>query len=336
MTDPNDLFAESDQEHPKFQINDFELASARWLLGLMDLPKIGAKRALSIAQHYRTLENLRSATPAELYEFSKVKDIDIKQLQPRDPGSDSGVQVITYFSEDYPKQLRDLTDAPPVLWYRGKLPSVPMTAVVGTRNPSVWGAKVAKDIGYKSAKSGIGVVSGLALGIDTQAHEGALEAGGLTIAILACDVRSPSPASNVNLAERIISSGGALISEVPFGTKTEPRTLVARNRIQAAFADSLVMVECGVPSGTLHTVRFALELGRKLAVCDPQSVNTNSPENEGNRRLVSSEICDLSFLSNQPKFLRAWEAKRPLADYVLTDINESLDKFLGEHFGAEQ
>lgn len=335
MSDQNDLFADWDEHPSALPSNDFELASAQWLLGLMDLPKIGAKRALSLAKHFRTLEKLRSATVEELYEVSKVKDLDVRELVARDPGSDSGVKVTTYFSEDYPKGLKDLSDAPPVLWYRGVLPEAPMTAIVGTREPSAWGASEAKRIGFSAAKSGIGVVSGLALGIDTKAHEGALEAGGITVAILACDVRSPSPASNVDLAERIIASGGALISEVPFNTRTEPRTLVARNRVQAALADSLVMVECGVPSGTLHTVRFAFEMGRKVAVCEPPKDQANAVQSEGNRRLASLDNGDLTFLSKELKFEIAMAGKKPLADYLLNDP-ESLDQFIRGHFGVSQ
>jgi len=335
MSDQDDLFADLDEQPSALLSDDFELASAQWLLGLMDLPKIGAKRALNLARHFRTLEKLRSATVEELYEISKVKDLDVRELVAIDPGSDSGVQVITFFSEDYPKGLKDLPDAPPVLWVRGLLPESPMTAVVGTREPSAWGAGLAKHIGFKSAESGIGVVSGLALGIDTQAHEGALEAGGITVAILACDVRNPSPASNVDLAERIIASGGALISEVPFNTRTEPRTLVARNRIQAALANSLVMVECGVPSGTLHTVRFAFEMGRKVAVCEPPKDQANAVQSEGNRRLASLDIGELSFLSKELKFEIAMAGKRPLADYLLSNPG-SLDQFIRGHYGVSQ
>jgi DNA processing protein len=335
MSDKDDLFADLDEQPSALLSNDFELAAPRWLLGLMDLPKIGSKRAINLAQHFRTLEILRSATAEELYQVSKVKDLDISELEPRDPGSDTGVEVITYFSDEYPNQLRDLADAPPVLWYRGKLPTVPMTAIVGTRAPSPWGSVLAKHIAHKSAEEGIGVVSGLALGIDTQAHEGALEAGGITVAILACDVRNPSPDSNVDLAERIIASGGALISEVPFNTRTEPRTLVARNRIQAALANSLVMVECGVPSGTLHTVRFAFEMGRKVAVCEPPRDQANAVQSEGNRRLASLDISDLTFLSKEQKFERAMAGKRPLADYLLSNP-ESLVEFTRGHFGASQ
>jgi DNA processing protein len=335
MSDQNDLFADWDEYPSVLLTNDFELASAQWLLGLMDLPKIGAKRALSLAKHFRTLQKLRSATAEELYEVSKVKDLDVRELVARDPGSDSGVRVITYFSEDYPMGLKDLPDAPPVLWYRGVLPEAPLTAIVGTREPSAWGASEAKRIGFSAAKSGIGVVSGLALGIDTQAHKGALEAGGITVAILACDVRNPSPASNVVLAEQIIASEGALISEVPFNTRTEPRTLVARNRIQAALANSLVMVECGVPSGTLHTVRFAFELGRKVAVCEPPKDQANAVQSEGNRRLASLEIRDISFLSKELKFERDRAGKRPLADFLLGD-KDSLERFLGRHNGVER
>lgn len=335
MTDADDLFADMDEQPSAFLSNDFELASAQWLLGLMDLPKIGAKRAINLAQHFRTLEKLRSATAQELYEISKVKDLDVRELVDRDPGSDSGVEVITYFSEDYPKGLKDLPDAPPVLWYRGVLPEAPMTAVVGTREPSAWGSGLAKHIGFKAAESGIGVVSGLALGIDTQAHEGALEAGGITVAILACDVRNPSPASNVDLAERIIASGGALVSEVPFNTRTEPRTLVARNRIQAALADSLVMVECGVPSGTLHTVRFAFEMRRKVAVCEPPKDQANAVHREGNRRLASLDNGELTFLSKELKFEIAMAGKTPLADYLLNNP-ESLDQFIRGHYGVSK
>jgi DNA processing protein len=335
MADQDDLFADFDNQQLSSTSDNFELASAEWLLGLMDLPKIGAKKALTLARHFQTLENLRSATAEDLYSVVKVRDLEIRDLAPRSPGSEEGVQVLTIFSESYPKGFRDLPDAPPVIWLRGELPEMPMTAIVGTRKPSAWGSGLARHIGHQSAEAGIGVVSGLALGIDTQAHEGALEAGGITIAILACDVRKPSPASNVDLAERIIASGGALISEVPFGTTTEPRTLVARNRLQAALANTLTMVECGVPSGTLHTVRHAFELGRPVAVCVPHPSEFSAAESEGNRRLSDSGVSDVSFLSKEAKFENVMSNKKPLADFLLSG-EDSLNQFLRGHFGVER
>lgn len=323
----DDLFSELDVLPSNSANTNFELAAPEWLLGLMDLPKIGAKRALSLALHFRTVERFRSATDEEIYNAAKVKDLDVKDLKPRNPGSDAGVEVMSYFSPNYPAGLRELADAPLVLWIRGNLPKMPMTAIVGTRNPSDWGKWRARDIGIKASQAGLGVVSGLALGIDTEAHEGALQAGGKTIAVIACDVRNPSPTSNVALAERIIGSGGALISEVPFNQKTEPRTLVARNRIQAAISNSLVMVECGIPSGTLHTVQFAFGLSRKVAVCVPPKDQSNQAHNSGNLLLSSIDHPDSSLFSGQDKLRTLSIKKKPLADFLLKDEN-SLEHFL--------
>jgi len=323
----DDLFAELDERPSNSANPNFELAAPEWLLGLMDLPKIGTTRALSLALHFRTVERFRSATPEEIYYVAKVKDLDVKDLKPRAPGSDAGVEVISYFSPNYPAGLRELTDAPLVLWLRGNIPEIPMTAIVGTRTPSEWGRWRAKDIGMKASHAGLGVVSGLALGIDTEAHEGALQAGGTTIAVIACDVRNPSPASNVELAERIIASGGALISEVPFNQRTEPRALVARNRIQAAISKSLVMVECGIPSGTLHTVQFAFGLSRKVAVCVPPKGQSDQAKSAGNILLASEGHMDSSLFIGQDKLRTLSLEKRPLADFLINDEN-SLKHFL--------
>ena len=178
-----------------------------------------------------------------------------------------GVQVIPLGSRPYPWRLAECRGAPALLFTRGdhqRLAALRCAAVVGTRRASDAGMRSAHATAAELVRLGYAVVSGLALGIDTAAHEGALGESGTTIAVLAGSVEHVYPRANAALAERIVSDGGVLVSEYPPDAPTSRGGFVARNRIQAGLSECVIAIEAGEGSGTMHTVRFARDYGRPV------------------------------------------------------------------------
>jgi DNA protecting protein DprA len=307
------------------------LMSTEWLLGLSDLPGIGNSRAISLAKHFQYLERLQSADSLEIKSVVGTSKLDFSRVEPRFPMTEDDVQTVGYFDSNYPPGLRDLRDAPIVLWYRGNIPTQKSIAIVGTRNADDWGKSTTRRISKVASSHGLAVISGLALGVDTEAHIGCIEGGSPTVAILACDVRRPSPKSNSAMADEIILNGGCLIAEVPLGTSTEGRNLVARNRLQAAWAQSLLVTQSGIPSGTLHTVRFALELSRKLLVLKPPP-NVHKSQYEGNIALTSEFGFDLNILGGTKEFKEKLTKMKKVTDLDIGSISD-FERFLVDVYG---
>jgi DNA processing protein len=165
----------------------------------------------------------------------------------------------------WPPLLEHLHDPPRQLYVRGdsSLLARPAVAVVGARRCSPYGAQVARSLARELAAAGVVVVSGLARGIDGEAHRGALAAAGVTVAVLGCGIDVDYPASHARLACRILETG-AIVSEYPPGTEPAPWRFPARNRIVAGLAQATVVVEARERSGALITADFALELGREV------------------------------------------------------------------------
>jgi DNA processing protein len=194
----------------------------------------------------------------------------------------------------YPSLLAQLHDPPRELYVRGRaeLLGEPAVAVVGARSCSAYGAQVARMLGRELASAGLVVVSGLARGIDSEAHRGVLEAGGATVAVLGCGIDRDYPRAHAGLAERIRASG-ALLSEYPPGTEPAPWRFPARNRIIAGLCLATVVVEARERSGALITADFALELGRDVFAVPGEitaalSAGTNDLLRQGAAPLLSA------------------------------------------------
>lgn len=183
------------------------------------------------------------------------------------------IGIVTPLDPAYPSALRLIEDFPPFLYFKGDVGALqmPSAAVVGTREASKLGMSWAKQIAEVFAANHFCVVSGLALGIDTGAHEGALRAGGRTVAILAHGLHQVSPASNRELAENILSTGGALVSEHPPGTPPRRAEFVRRNRLQSGMSVCSVVVESGFEGGAIHQGNFTAKQGRKLYCVAPDN-----------------------------------------------------------------
>lgn len=181
----------------------------------------------------------------------------------------------------------NIAKPPKSLYFLGRLPEnrSPTVAIVGTRRPTAYGKEVGYRLAYDLAKQGVVVLSGLALGMDTIAHKAALDAGGITIAVLAGGLDSIHPPSNRDLAIKILQNDGTLISEYAPGETSFPGNFIARNRIVTGLSDGLLVVEASAKSGTMHTANFALEQGKPVMAVPG---NITSPMSQGCNNLIRS------------------------------------------------
>ena len=207
----------------------------------------------------------------------------------REAAADALLETACRHSRGYPRDLRSLPDAPPVLWARGGLDRLtelligPGVAIVGSRRPSPYGLEVAEELARGMSAAGVTVVSGLALGIDAAAHRGALRAPEpRTIAVLGSGADVPYPRINRRIYDEIADSG-VILSESPPGRRPYRWTFPARNRIMAALTAMTVVVEAADPSGSLITATFAAELGRGVAAVPGRVTASNAA---GSNRLL--------------------------------------------------
>lgn len=178
---------------------------------------------------------------------------------------EKGIFTVIPEEEGYPPLLRELTDAPPLLYYKGQLSTQKEAiAIVGARRATPYGRAAAEALGKELAQHEIVVVSGLARGIDTSAHKGALTGQGITWAVLGCGLNFMYPPENRKLAEEIIEKNGALFSEFMPDVSPEPQLFPMRNRLISGMSRGVVVVEAALKSGALITVDFALEQGREV------------------------------------------------------------------------
>jgi DNA processing protein len=186
--------------------------------------------------------------------------------------AEKGIEVATLADEDYPGSLRSIPDPPPALFVDGKVPETTSVALVGSRKALTTGIETARALGNALAERGVCVVSGLALGVDAAAHEGAVQAGGPTVGVLGCGIDVVYPKSNGSLFESV-RHHGALVSEYYLGEAPLAWRFPARNRIIAGLAETVVVVEAPEHSGALITARHALDAGRDVwAVPGPPGV----------------------------------------------------------------
>jgi DNA processing protein len=206
----------------------------------------------------------------------------------------TGFLEIRRAAAGYPLLLGELHDPPASLFVRGQgdVLALPSVAIVGARSCSAYGAQVARSLARELAAAGAVVISGLARGVDGEAHRGAVEAGGMTVAVLGCGIDRDYPRSHTELARRIVGSG-AVVSEYPAGVEPAPWRFPARNRIIAGLALATVVVEARERSGALITADFALELGRDVfavpgEITSALSAGTNDLLRQGAAPLTSA------------------------------------------------
>lgn len=191
-----------------------------------------------------------------------------------------GARVLSPFDEEYPKLLTQTRDDPLILYVKGNLGSAggASIAIIGTRQPTTHGNYMAQRIAQFCAGQEWSVISGLAIGCDGIAHQSTLDAGGHTVAVLAHGLQMVAPTRHQKLAEDILESGGALVSQFRFGLKVIPQQYVQRDKVQAGLAHGVVMIQSDLVGGSLHASRAALEYGRWLAVPYPTEADRVSLE----------------------------------------------------------
>ncbi len=208
-----------------------------------------------------------------------------------------GVSFVTEESSDFPENLRNFNHSPAWLYLRGEIITKDsfFLAVVGSRRASSYGKQVVERLIPELVYSGITIVSGLAYGIDSLAHQASLNSGGRTLAVLASGVDNITPRGNTSLAERILEKkAGAIVSEFPLGTSPEPYYFPIRNRIISGLSSGVLVVEAAARSGTLITVGHALDQGRDVfavpgSIFSPQSSGTHSLLQDGAKLVTSVE-----------------------------------------------
>ena len=192
--------------------------------------------------------------------------------------TEQGAQVLTPDDDAYPGNLLEIYDPPTVLWLRGNAEALnrPGIAVVGTRHPSPYGAGMAEMLSRDLARRGVAILSGMARGVDTAAHKGALEAGGTTVAVWGTGIDVIYPKENKRLAEDIVASGGAILSEFPIGTFPAPQNFPIRNRTLSGMSAGVLVVEAAEHSGTRITARCAIEQSRDVYAVPGNVTNKNA------------------------------------------------------------
>ena len=265
------------------------------LVALNMLPKIGPVRVRRLLEAFGCPAAVLAAPENKLIrvegigpETAKILGSWQDQVDPSTEireASERGIAIVTQDDEGYPAPLRDAYDPPLLLYVWGKIEARDRHAigVVGSRRATHYGAQAAKKLSYQLAQAGFTIVSGLARGIDTAAHEAAVAANGRTIAVIGSGLGKLYPPENLGLAEKIASGFGAVVSEFPLHTAPDKQTFPMRNRIVAAWSRALLVVECPAWSGSLITANLASEYGKPIfAVPGP----IDKPSSAGCNQLI--------------------------------------------------
>jgi DNA processing protein len=251
-------------------------ARDRQMLALSLTPQLGPSRVRRLLGHIPRVEDIFRASLTELEATGlpvasaqgialgislQLADEELKKL-----AKVPGVSLVTFGSDLYPEHLAEIYDPPLVLYVRGdvRILQDPAIAVIGTRHPTPYGLGMTERLSQDLANCGLVIISGLARGIDSMAHKGAVQARGRTIAVFGTGVDIIYPRENLKLAEQILELGGALVSEFPLATAPNPHNFPVRNRIISGLSRGVLVIEAGEFSGTRITSRCALEQCREV------------------------------------------------------------------------
>ena len=280
-------------------------ADLPYWLAFVRVPRIGfgSRRMALLEARFSTMADAWSAPRPDLLAAgldAPIVDNLLKVRAGSDPMKElenlqrAGVQAYTWHDPQYPPRLREIDERPPVLFVRGSIEPRDewSVAVVGTRRVSPYGRQVAEELSRDLARNDITIVSGLARGVDAITHEAALDAGGRSLAVLACGLDSVYPAEHAALARRLIDQG-AVVSEQPLGTPPRADYFPRRNRILSGLALGSLIVEAGADSGALHTANWANAQNREVfavpgRITSPTSHGTNALIQQGMAKLVTS------------------------------------------------
>jgi len=316
----------------------------RKIIQLTSISGIGAGYYWKLIDLFKNFEGIFEATYPQL---SQIVEPDIaraiatlsKSHQNTDDADrviewceSNSVSIINHFDNTYPLLLKEIKRGPPLLYVRGDASALssPQIAVVGSRSCSQVGRRNAFKLSAELVDLGLSVTSGLALGIDTEAHLGALSANGKTIAVLGTGIDVVYPQRNRFLAEKIIAQGGSIVSEFPIGTKATPQNFPQRNRIISGLALGALVVEAAIKSGSLITARYALEQNRDVfavpgSIHNPLAKGPHSLIKDGATLVESaSDIVDqLTVFTPQADLFKPAESN-PLSIESLSDAEQQI------------
>jgi DNA processing protein len=266
--------------------SDFN-ANQIWWLALTLTSGLGPTRAKRLVEFFGSVDKVFQASLTELeaaglpaaaaQSIAMGPSIEIAQDELA-KSTAAGIKCVTIDDLEYPARLRQIYDPPLVLYVRGNVEALgrPGIAMVGTRHPTPYGTGMAERLACDLAARNVVIISGLARGVDTAAHRGAVSAKGKTVAVFGTGVDVVYPKENSRLADHILSLGGALISEFPLGTFAAPQNFPIRNRIISGMSFGVLVVEAAEYSGTRITARCALEQNREVFAVPGNVTNKNS------------------------------------------------------------
>lgn len=260
-------------------------------LWLSQIPGIGTKKFMSIYKHFKDIEKVYQANEIELYGIPNLNKRDIKAIinnkdlekvyKYMNYIKKQKVDLLLYKDQQYPNILKEIYDPPAILYCKGNIKFNEIAiSIVGSRKASYYGLKMAEKLAYELASLGITIISGMAKGIDTYAHRGALQAKGKTIAVLGCGVDVIYPTENAELMKEI-EKKGLIISEYPLKALPRAHNFPARNRIISGLSIGTIIIEAGEKSGSLITAEFALEQGRNVYAI-PGNIDTQNSVGSNN------------------------------------------------------
>lgn len=279
------------KDYFKITPNDNDICS---LIQLSMMKGVGGDTFKKLIYHFETLENLRKATQKDFLEIRGIGQITARNIangfktfvkDEFDHAEKNAYRIVTLFDSEYPSSMLELYDPPLVFFIKGEIKAEDKLSIgiVGSRSPTTYGKYQAERFSFHLASSGFTVVSGLAYGVDTFAHKGALHGEGRTLAVIGNGFQHCYPEQNRELMEKI-TDNGAVITEYLYKTPPIGKNFPRRNRLVAALSLGILVVEARVNSGSLITTRHALELGREIfAIPGPVS----SPESEGTHKLIT-------------------------------------------------
>ncbi len=256
-------------------------------LALALTPGLGPTRIKKLIEHYGTAERVFQASLTELeatgmravsaQSIATGKSMELAQ-QECAKTVEAGAKIISLSDPEYPSRLKEIYDPPVILFVKGSVEVLaqPGIAMVGTRHPTPYGSGMAERLSSDLAARGLVIVSGMARGIDTMSHRGAIAAKGKTVAVLGTGIDVMYPKENTRLAEQVVALGGALITEFPVGTFPAPQNFSIRNRIISGMSAGVLVVEAAEYSGTRITSRLALEQNRDVYAVPGNVTNKNS------------------------------------------------------------
>ncbi|MGE5329234.1 MAG: DNA-processing protein DprA [Deltaproteobacteria bacterium] len=269
------------------------MTKGKYYIWLKSIPGIGEKRFLALKEYFGSPEKVWNASKSDLLCIPGLERIaaSILSSQYRQKSeeymnklNENGIRLISIEDSEYPDILKNIHNPPQIIHIKGnlKLDKLSAIAIVGARRATGYGTDMARQLAKELAFRGITVVSGMARGVDTYAHKGAVEAGGTTIAVMGCGIDVVYPPENYKLIEKVCTSG-AVISEYGMGMQPFALNFPARNRIISGLSKGVIVIEAGEKSGSLITADLALEQGREVFAVPG---NADSSSSKGTNTLI--------------------------------------------------